>query len=71
MYDLWVKNQEKMQTERLTLWEIGKALNLNRQAIKDAESKVSADRIVGRNLLGATVGRYVKQAKAMIANTEL
>jgi hypothetical protein len=71
VYDLWVKNQEKMQTERLTLWEIGKALNLNRQAIKDAESKVSADRIIGRNLLGATVGRYVKQAKAMIANTEL
>ena len=71
IYDLWVENQNKPKGERLTLWEIGKALNINKPAIKDAESSSSADRLVGRNVLGATVSRYVKQAKAMIANSAL
>lgn len=69
VYDLWVENQTKPKAERLTLWEIGKALNINKAAVKDAESNLSADRLVGRNVLGATVSRYVKQAKAMIENT--
>lgn len=69
VYDLWVENQTKPKAERLTLWEIGKALNINKAAIKDAESSSSADRLVGRNVLGATVSRYVKQARAMIENT--
>lgn len=54
------------QWRKFALGEIGKALNINRQAIKDATSKTAADRLVGRNLLGATVGRYVRQAKSMI-----
>lgn len=69
VYDLWLENQTKPKAERLTLWEIGKALNINKSAIKDAESQSSADRLVGRNVLGATVSRYVKQARAMIENT--
>ena len=69
VYDLWVENQTKPKAERLTLWEIGKALNINKSAIKDAESSSTADRLVGRNVLGATVSRYVKQARAMIENT--
>ena len=69
VYDLWVENQTKPKAERLTLWEIGKALNINKGAIKDAESSSTADRLVGRNVLGATVSRYVKQARAMIENT--
>ena len=69
VYDLWVENQTKPKSERLTLWEIGKALNINKSAIRDAESSSNADRLVGRNVLGATVSRYVKQARAMIANT--
>ena len=69
VYDLWVENQAKPKAERLTLWEIGKALNINKSAIKDAESSSTADRLVGRNVLGATVSRYVKQARAMIENT--
>jgi hypothetical protein len=69
VYDLSVANQLKPKKERLTLWEIGKALNINKSAIKDAESTSTADRLVGRNVLGATVSRYVKQAKAMIENT--
>jgi hypothetical protein len=70
VYDLWAANQAKPKEDRLTLWQIGKELNLNRQAVKDAESKTAADRLIGRNVLGATVGRYVKQAKSMIANAE-
>jgi hypothetical protein len=69
VYDLWLKNQTKPKAERLTLWEIGKALNINKAATKDAESSTSADRLVGRNVLGATVSRYVKQARSIIANT--
>ena len=69
VYDLWVENQTKPKAERLTLWEIGKELKINKGAIKDAESQSSADRLVGRNVLGATVSRYVKQARAMIEST--
>lgn len=69
VYDMWIESQTRPKAERLTLWEIGKALNINKSAIKDAESSSTADRLVGRNVLGATVSRYVKQAKAMIANT--
>jgi len=68
VYDLWLENQAKLASEKLTLWQIGKALNINRDAVKDAESEHTADRLVGRNVLGATVSRYVKQAKAMIEN---
>lgn len=69
VYDLWLENQTKPKAERLTLWEIGKALNINKSAIRDAESSSNADRLVGRNVLGATVSRYVKQARTMIENT--
>jgi hypothetical protein len=71
VYDLWLANQREPKDLRLTLWQIGKALKLNREAIKAADSDSSHDRAVGRNVLAATVGRYVKQAKSLIANTEL
>lgn len=69
VYDLWVENKSKPKAEQLTLWEIGKALNVNAKAIKRAESKLSYERLDGRNVLGVTVSRYVKQARAMIENT--
>jgi hypothetical protein len=69
VYDKWLENQQLAKEDQLTLWQIGKACKINRQAIKDAESTASEDRLVGRNVLGATVSRYVKQAKAMISNT--
>lgn len=71
VYDMWVENQSKPKAERLTLWEIGKSLNLNAKAAKRAESKLAYERLDGRNVLGATVGRYVKQARAMIDNTAM
>jgi hypothetical protein len=69
VYDLWVENQTKPKAERLTLWEIGKALNINKPAIRDAGSSSNSDRLMGRNVLAATVSRYVKQARVMIENT--
>lgn len=69
VYDLWKHNQSVPAKERLTLWQMGKQLNLNKEAIKDAESSLTADRLIGRNVLSATVSRYVRQAKAIIANT--
>ena len=69
VYDLWVENQTKPKAEKLALWEIGRALNINKKAITRAESKLAYERLDGRNVLGATVSRYVKQAKVMIENT--
>jgi len=37
--------------------------------MKDAVSKSTADRHIGRNTLAATVSRYVRQAKSVIAGT--
>jgi len=71
VYDLWLENQTKPKEEKMTLWQIGKALNLNREAGRDAESTSSSDRLDARNILGATVSRYVRQARALIANTAL
>ena len=69
VYDKWVKNKAEPKAEQLPLWQIGKSLNINEKAIKLAESKFAYERLDGRNVLAATVSRYVKQAKAMIANT--
>ncbi len=71
LYELWLANQNQPTAQRLMLWEIGKELNINKSAIRDAQSDSSADRLVGRNVLAATVSRYVKQARAMIDNTAL
>jgi hypothetical protein len=69
VYDLWLENQRRDASEHLALWQIGSKLNINRQAAKDAISDHKADRAVGRNVLGATVSRYVRQARTIIANT--
>jgi hypothetical protein len=69
VFDKWVENKAKPKAEQLPLWQIGKALNINEKAIKLADSKMAYERLDGRNVLAATVSRYVKQAKAMVANT--
>lgn len=71
VFDKWVENKAKPKVEQLPLWQIGKALNINEKAIKLADSNMAYERLDGRNVLAATVSRYVKQAKAMIANTAL
>ena len=69
VYDLWVENAAREKAERMTLWEIGVKLKLNREAIKAAQADTSGERLLGRNTLGATVSRYVRHAQAIIENT--
>lgn len=45
-------------------------MRFNREAIREAQSKTSAERLLGRNMLGAHVRRYVSQAQKVIKNTE-
>lgn len=69
-YDLWFANQALPKSERKTLWEIGVEMRFNRDASKQALSKTSAERLLGRNMLGAHVKRYVSQAQEIIKNVE-
>jgi hypothetical protein len=69
VYDLWFENELRKKTDKLTLWQIGAELILNRSAVLDALSEDKNDRLSGRNTLGATVHRYVTQAKRIIGNT--
>ena len=70
VYDLWCANEAKPKSERLKQWEIGVELKLNAVAIKDALSDLKQDRAVGRNILGATVKRYLTQAQKTIKSLE-
>lgn len=69
-YDLWLANQALPKPERKTLWEIGVQMRFNREASRQALSKTSAERLLGRNMLGAHVKRYVSQAQNIIKNIE-
>jgi hypothetical protein len=70
VYDLWLANESKPKAERMKQWELGVELKLNKLAIKDAKSDLKQDRAVGRNLLGATVKRYLTQAQKTIKSLE-
>lgn len=67
VYDLWLANSLGQTETKLTLWQIGVQLGINRDAAKLAVSLSSHDRLAGRNSLGAAVSRYVRQAQAVIA----
>jgi hypothetical protein len=69
-YDLWLANQALPKPERKTLWEIGVEMRFNRDASRQALSKTAAERLLGRNMLGAHVKRYVSQAQEIIKNVE-
>jgi hypothetical protein len=69
-FDLWTANKALPKAEQKTLWEIGVEMRFNKQASRQALSKTSAERLLGRNMLGAHVRRYVSQAQKIIKNTE-
>ena len=69
-YDLWLANQALPKPERKTLWEIGVEMRFNREASRQALSKTAAERLLGRNMLGAHVKRYVSQAQEIMKNVE-
>ena len=69
-FDLWTVNKALPKAEQKSLWEIGVEMRFNREASRQAQSKTSAERLLGRNMLGAHVRRYVSQAQKVIKNTE-
>jgi len=69
-YDLWTANQALPRAEQKTLWELGVEMRFNKDASRQALSKSSAERLLGRNMLGAHVKRYVSQAQMIIKNVE-
>jgi hypothetical protein len=62
VYDLWLKSQSAAKDEKLVLWQIGAALNLNAKAAKQAVSRIGLDRVTGRNHLSTLVKRYLNDA---------
>ena len=62
VYDLWLKSQSAPDGEKLVLWQIGAALNLNTKAAKQAVSRIGLDRVMGRNHLTTLVKRYLNDA---------
>ena len=67
-YDAWIANQSLPKAEQLTLWQIGEALKLVPSAItlsKDTKYELTNK----RNVMSVAVSRYIKSAKAIIANT--
>jgi hypothetical protein len=68
VYDAWLANRQPGAAHKLPAWTIGKRLRLNKEAIRKAESNFADERLEGRNVLQATVGRYAKRAQSMIAS---
>jgi hypothetical protein len=68
VYDKWLENSQLPKPDRKPLWEIGDELRLiPSQISRPTDDKI--DRTVKHNIMTATVSRYVKNAKAIIANT--
>ena len=66
VYDLWQKSETGPASERLTLWEIGAELNLNRAAAAKARARAGLDRVRGRNHLSNLVKRYLTDATSNV-----
>lgn len=68
VYDAWLLNSRLPKSERDPLWAIGD----NLRVVESARSKprdLPHERTVKHNVMSATVARYVRNAKAIIANT--
>ncbi len=67
-YDAWKANEHAPKDERKTLWQLGERLKLVPTAITTAKD-TKYELTHKRNVMNVAVSRYVKQAKAIIANT--
>jgi hypothetical protein len=68
VYDFWLEIQQRPNSDKMALWEIGHKLHLNKAASRHALSAEKTERMDGRNVLATTVSRYVKRAKSIIDN---
>ena len=64
---MWIRGKNN-PAEKLKLWEIGVAANMN--TLKKATCKDPHERMEIRNRLNAAVNRYVKEAQKHIAGVE-
>jgi hypothetical protein len=65
VYDAYIANLKLPKKQQKTLWEIGADLRLVLTAMpKDSDD--TADNLVKRNRMAASVSRYVKQATAIV-----
>jgi hypothetical protein len=67
-YDVWVENERLPKGEKMTLWQIGEKLRLVPTAMTHKSDSPHA-LVDKKNVMTVAVSRYVKQAKAIIANT--
>lgn len=68
VYDAWFANSKRPKGDRKPLWAIGDELKLVPTAMT-SKADLPQDRTVKHNIMSATVARYVRNAKAIIANT--
>jgi len=61
----YLENKSRPKGEQLKLWEIGTKLRLVASAMP-AKDDIYADNLVKRNVMAASVNRYIKQAKQLI-----
>ena len=66
VYDLWITSQTSPSAEKLTLWQIGVALNLSRAVSLKTNSRIALDRVNARNHLAVLVKRYLNDAQRNI-----
>ena len=69
VYDLWLENSHRPKEEKLAQWEIGAVAGINPSAAKLAVSNHKAERHSGRNVLAATVNRYLRECRIIIEKT--
>jgi hypothetical protein len=70
-YDAWLANQLLPKAEQRPLWAVGESLKSLVPSAMPAKGDIAGDRNVKHNIMTVAVSRYVKQAKAIIANTAL
>lgn len=67
-YDAWTANLALPKEQRKTMWQIGESLKLVPTAMT-SPSDIQSMRTDKLNVMTAAVSRYVRHAKAIIANT--
>lgn len=67
-YDAYIENKKRPKTERVSLWQIGEDLKLVATAMPKTDDE-KWERTDKHNVMTSTVSRYVREAKAIIANT--
>jgi hypothetical protein len=67
-YDAWLANRSLPKSEQKPLWAIGDSIKLVANAVSK-KNDTPAESTAKHNVMSVAVSRYVKQAKAIIANT--